>query len=458
MKKYLLMLVLSLSLVGCSLPVVDRENELLNLSVNRPAAVKEERAVTIENGVPEPNVKFRGGQTKIELRGVSLKDVLQVIFQEVLQYPYVLEVDLKTDEKVYDISVNRGIKKSELYKMCVELISRSGLSVIDIDGVLYVNSEEKRKPEKTNIIAVYHGRNRKAVELMAAISPILTDEKKEDRSVVSTDNKRAIIIKGEETQVKKLLRVLADIDRPEKQIISSLQVLEVTMSGELRQGLEYYLKDVVGELSGVLASPQVVGNGFTFSLMTDNRIRAELSLLEKNGIVKVISRPIIITVDGKSSSLHVGTDIPILDTVKETDDDNLYQTVKYRNTGLKITINPNIISRSDLSVNLSVELSKGSENSLSSLDSPTIINRYLETSLNLPSGKSVIIAGIVSSTIDQSESHLPKFRWSSLLGSARHETDQTELIIILQCAIAETSNIDELSNEQFEKLKGIKND
>ena len=443
-----------LLLVGCSLPIVPRDLGIIPLQkqdvIFHPASAKP--ADVDSQSLSSARVRISGENYHVELRGVSLQNVLQVIMQEVLKYPYVLDVDEQILSQNYDISVPRKIKKRELYNICISMLERSGLSVIDDGGVLYVTSSDKRSEINSEKFVVYQAQNIKADDILVAIMPLVGGDLKEGRVSVSSDKKRSVIIKGHEGRVLKILKAIREIDIAEKQIVTNLQICELTLRDRLQYGLEYYLKGVLGDFSASLSSPLLGDLGYILKIGTNNRINAEFNLMQQDGLLKIISRPVIVTVDGKQSIMRIGTEIPILETEKITDNDSVFQAVKYRNTGLLLTLNPCVLSEGEIQINIQVEISQGSSNTVSNLDSPIIINRSLSTTLNMLSGDRVLLAGIMQNTIDKTNTSMPIL---NLLGSNFYESNKTELAIIMQTYIVDVEDLDQLSDSEFSKIRGL---
>lgn len=396
-----------------------------------------------------------GKNYKIELKGVTLLDFSSVLLGEVLNYPYVIENSVDLQSKLVDLVVNTEIRKKDLFNVVIQVMERSGLFVEDRGGVLYIFGKDTRLPLVREISVSCPLDFINAEQMKAFLLPLIATD---DKTYLTTDGKRNLVICGESSRVARLLSVVRSLDRPVQQVISSIQVLEVTLADEMRYGLEYYLRAVLGGVSvvaGVLPG-SVKAAPFYFNIESSDHFQSTINLLEKSGSLRVISRPLVMSSEGQPARFSVGTDIPILENTKSSDDSTIIQSVKYRNTGIRIAIIPYILSNNELSLEINVEVSKGATNETSGIDSPVILNRSISTNIHLLSGQSVCIAGLIQQFNENAESGIPGLRdYTKWLGSNNKVKEKTELVVILSPTISQTINNQNLSADEWTKIKGL---
>ena len=99
---------------------------------------------------------------------------------------------------------------------------------------------------------------------------------------------------------------------------------------------------------------------------------------------------------GGSASIDVGNEIPVITSNSQSAENSnapILQTISYRKTGILLDIEPTVHASGFVEINLSQELSEATATSSSNIDSPTILNRKLNTTVTLQDGGSVLIGG-----------------------------------------------------------------
>jgi general secretion pathway protein D len=169
--------------------------------------------------------------------------------------------------------------------------------------------------------------------------------------------------------------------------------------------------------------------------------RAVLTSAKTRGRLKVLSRPHIMTSDNQEARILVGQEVPIItsqaDTNVQTNNNTRFlQNVQYRDTGVIISVLPQVNSEGLVNLQLSQEVSEIDDStSQTDISSPTFRTREAETSVVVTSGETIIIGGIISETNNEAQTGVPflmdlpvfgRFFRGSLSRSAH-----TELIILI---------------------------
>jgi general secretion pathway protein D len=142
--------------------------------------------------------------------------------------------------------------------------------------------------------------------------------------------------------------------------------------------------------------------------------------------------------NGETASIDVGNEIPTISSKERSTENSgapVISTVKYRKTGIRLTITPIIHSSGYVEININQELSEASLNVTSSIDSPTIFNRSLETTVTLKDGGSVLLGGLISESRSKGNSGIPVLGNLPLLGrifsTDTKSTGRTELVLMV---------------------------
>lgn len=179
-----------------------------------------------------------------------------------------------------------------------------------------------------------------------------------------------------------------------------------------------------------------------------NQASATLNAFERAGLVRSLAEPDLVTVSGEAGHFLVGGEFP----VPVGQDNNGRVTVEFKQYGVGLGFTPVVLSKGRISLKLSAEVSEltttggftltstsssssGSTTSSPSLVIPGLNVRRVENSVELPSGQSLMIAGLLQSNAKQTLDSLPGVQNLPVLGALFRSRDfvnnETELVVIV---------------------------
>jgi len=255
-----------------------------------------------------------------------------------------------------------------------------------------------------------------------------------------------LLIFASQSRWLQMQKILAEIDRPAGQVMIEASILEVTLNNDLQFGVDWQTLGASGKLtassiyneSGAVAPTYP---GFSITYLTGD-IKAAISALGSKTDVEVVSAPKIVTLDNKSATLQVGDQVPIVtQSSQNTTGENaaLINTVDYRNTGVILNVTPRITGDNRIVLEVAQEVSSVARTVTSGIDSPTIQQRKLESTLAIADGAVVALGGMISRTRTRNEAGVPGLRSvpgiGSLFKSQSRDESRTELIVLLTARI-----------------------
>lgn len=413
-----------------------------------------ERETLYETG-SRRGVSVQGQQVRVDLKGLNVNDLIDMVFGELLQYPYIVEQEIRSMNKSVDVSIKRKMPKKDLYGVAVKALEKLGFHVEDQDGVLFVFAKDEKVEKKRRSVVHVRMVNVSAPDVLKALTAHLG---KDEDIRVSDDGKRSIVISGESEPVGRLARIAKAFDQAQKRVLAQIQIYELTMTGDFKYGLEAFIRATLGRaFAGIAIESQNINTGYRAAVSVSGDLNIALDLLEKRGVVRIISKPSFLCHDGKASIFNVGQEIPIIQGEKTTlQSDQVYQAVEYKKTGINITLTPVVLSASELVLDMNIEISKGETTTTSTINSPTIIRRAFKSSIKMLSGNTVMIAGLIQAESDQSLSTVPGLgEWSSFVGSNSKSHAATELVILLTPKILESDD-DAVPDDFIDKINALK--
>ena len=158
-----------------------------------------------------------------------------------------------------------------------------------------------------------------------------------------------------------------------------------------------------------------------------------LDFMEEDGLVSILAEPNLTALSGETASFLAGGEFPIL---ARSDDDGI--SVEFKQFGVSLAFTPTILSQNRISMRVRPEVSSLSESNSVSADNfifPSLVTRRAETTVELGSGQSFAIAGLILDNQRQSLAQVPGLGDIPVLGalfqSDSFTRNETELVIIV---------------------------
>ncbi len=168
----------------------------------------------------------------------------------------------------------------------------------------------------------------------------------------------------------------------------------------------------------------VPGNGF-FGVISDNRnFAAVLNAAAGKNKLKVLSSPHLMTADNHEAHILVGNEVPIITTqsnatnVQTNGTSNILQNIQYRDTGVIMTVLPQVNSEGLVNMQIRQEVSQIASATTGGIASPTFSTRESETTVVVQSGETIVIGGIIDDTVDRSRTGVPYLMDIPVIGRA----------------------------------------
>lgn len=170
-----------------------------------------------------------------------------------------------------------------------------------------------------------------------------------------------------------------------------------------------------------------------FGKVGSSRIAHTLRALERNGLVRTLAEPNLTAVSGESAKFLAGGEYPI---PVVGNDGGISVTFKEFGVGLAFT--PVVMSAGRISLKIETEVSEltnAGSVTLSSISIPALKKRQAKSTVELPSGGTIAIAGLMSNEVRQNIDGLPGLKNLPILGTLFRSRDfvnsETELVIIV---------------------------
>lgn len=215
-----------------------------------------------------------------------------------------------------------------------------------------------------------------------------------------------------------------------------------------------------GALCPVVARNSSVASNYDAATVTNtagsaglNSAESTLKAFERVGLVRTLAEPNLTAVSGESAKFLAGGEYPI----PVSQDEKGTITVQFKPFGVGLGFTPVVLSGGRISLKISTEVSEltttgafslNSSSTSTSLTIPALNVRRAETSVELPSGGAMMIAGLLKEDTKQALDSLPGMTTLPVLGSLFRSRDylsgETELVIIVTPYLVQPTSPDKL--------------
>jgi len=221
-----------------------------------------------------------------------------------------------------------------------------------------------------------------------------------------------------------------------------IKQLGIDLSGSLNYGAAVVNFNTTNPFS---ATGQALSN--TSFAGTYKNITTTLRALERAGVIRTLAEPNLTAISGETASFIAGGEFPIpnglsCDTTKSPP--VCQAQIDFKKFGVSLVFTPVVLSEGRISLKVLTEVSDlSSENAITlqvpgstqSLTIPSIRTRRADTTVEIPSGGSLALAGMIQEQTKQQINGLPGLMQIPILGSLFKSRDyinhQTELMVLV---------------------------
>jgi pilus assembly protein CpaC len=224
--------------------------------------------------------------------------------------------------------------------------------------------------------------------------------------------------------------------------------LSVTMPTQVN--LRVRIAEVSRSVSNKLGIKWGSVNGGTGSFSWANvgdwsKLSVMVDALATNGMISVLAEPNLTAISGEKASFLVGGEIPL--PVVYGDSANIV----YKPFGVSLDFKPIVLSKNRIRLQIEPEVSTISQQTnveISNSSFPMFATRKASTTIELASGQSFVLGGLLQSTDIEQMQKVPLIGDVPILGSlfrsSAFKREETELIIIVTAYLVEPTRSDSL--------------
>lgn len=285
--------------------------------------------------------------------------------------------------------------------------------------------------------------------------------------VVADEKRNALLIRAPRTEYRRIEQALRELDKAPMQVLIEASIVEVSLTGNLEYGVEWYLQNGLSRdreggalldlgTSGI--GPKVPG--FSYTISKANVVRAALNAVATKQQVRLLSSPSILVLNNHTANIQVGQQQPILSSTSATTGSSfISQSITYKDTGVLLSVTPSVNAGGLISMDISQQVTDvGEEDNVTKQRS--FQTRQIQTRVAVRSGESIVLGGLIRENDSNTRSGLPGLADVPLLGAlfsnTSNQRNRTELLVLMTPrALEDDDQLRSASAEMRERMRSL---
>src|SRR5467141_2915441 len=435
-----------------------------------------EQKVQMEQKPAVNGAKYTGEPISVNLKDVDLKDFFRLI-HEISGLNVVLDpmvhgnLTIVLDDVPWDQALDIVLKNNDLSRQ----LDGNVLRIATVD-TLKKEAENRRAQIDAEALAVDKVSITRFLSYAHSKDVLLPVKKflSQRGDVVADERTNSLIISDIPAVLPQIDRIIQQLDRKTQEVEIEARVVAATRSFARDIGVQLGLgwgngTTGFGGVQGVGTSPIIVGpqvgnplypivgtpgasqvplfsnlgatgptSGLQFINATNNmRIDLILTMAESRGLLKILSRPRVVTQNNIQAVVKQGVKVPIVTQAQLGGP----PTVTYVDAFLRLTVTPQITSEGTIFLNVDVENTLPDFGNAKN-GNPTLITQQATTQVLVNDGGTVVIGGVIQNKNSLSIDQVPLLGDIPYLGNLlKHrsiKTSDQELIFFITPRIIQT--------------------
>jgi general secretion pathway protein D len=263
--------------------------------------------------------------------------------------------------------------------------------------------------------------------------------------VVADEKNNALVIYARPRDYKMIESMISHLDIVPLQVLIEATIAEVTLNDNLQFGLQWFFSQASNKVelnqgtTGIGTAADIVSTfpGFNY-VVGGAKAKVVLNALSELTHVDVVSAPHLLVLDHQTAGLQVGDQVPVITETAQsvvTSGAPIVSSVQYLNTGVVLQVTPRVNSSGLISLDIDQQVSDVAATTSSTINSPTITQRRIVTSVTVQDGETIALGGLILDNQSNTKSGVPVLSDIPIVGSLFRSTTRkigrTELLVLL---------------------------
>ncbi len=289
--------------------------------------------------------------------------------------------------------------------------------------------------------------------------------------VTSVEKQNMLVLKGDEGNIQTAKNLIAELDKPIKQVRITAQILDIANNLADELGINWGAANSAANLSTasntdntlLTASGGVFGslNGI-LKLATNigsagDVISASVNLLQTTSDIEISARPAVVTINGETAELNITNEVKIGDTTTTDDDGNKTTEPTFKEAGTKLKVKATVRDGGNEKDTIMLEITSELSDFISSGEGAAQ-KSVVTNKVSVKDGGTIFIGGLKRIKMDKSENKIPFLGdipvFGRLFKSEGLSNEKRDVIIQIKAEVVTEENANnEITSEGFMRSK-----
>lgn len=300
--------------------------------------------------------------------------------------------------------------------------------------------------------------------------------------IIADEPNNSLVIVATAQEYERILPIISQLDVMPLQVLIDATIVEVDLKNDLKYGMQWSFD--TGNFHNLLSQIgsgdlKAIGPVTGYSLFySGGAAKAVLNALAEKSAINVIASPSLMVLNNQEAFINVGDKVPVATSqstntnsvnvantgILPTDNNNVSaivsNNIQMLDTGITLKIKPRVNAGGLVIMKIEQEANQAVATTTSALNSPTIQQRKINSSIAVKNGETIVLGGLIREDISDSLTGMPFLSdipiLGSLFGTTSKNKNKTELVILITPRVVENEkNARDVTDEFKRKLTGI---
>lgn len=259
-------------------------------------------------------------------------------------------------------------------------------------------------------------------------------------TAIPDPNTNSIIVVTTPDNAELIRNVLDQLDKIPEQVMIETIIVEATLDSTSRLGVEWKWTNEKLFNSNTTGTGQTdfgqqttpAQTGFRYTL-TGNNFNAFLNAFKSDSKFQILSTPRIFTSNNVQAEINISQSVPYVLNSRQDTNGNFTFNYSFLDVGIILTVTPRITSNGY--VTMDVSQTANDLQGYTDFNAPIVNQRQADTTVSVRDGETIVLGGIIRSTVNATTRKVPLLGDLPVLGSlfksTSKEKQKTELLVFL---------------------------
>jgi general secretion pathway protein D len=291
--------------------------------------------------------------------------------------------------------------------------------------------------------------------------------------ISAVEESNSLLVRASASQWESIRRAIERLDSMPLQVHIEAQVVEVKLTGDLSYGVSWFFGNAIGPAADLTASQAAndwhntataiaaTGNAFTF---LGPSAKVIINTLDSVSDVRILSAPSVLVRNNVEADFNSGQQIPVASTILNnngnTNTDNTYSQVQFRQTGVSLKVKPRISGNGMVFMEITQDVSSVSADGPVIGTNPSVDNNKLHTEVAVMSGETIALAGLIKTEQGNGSGGIPYLSRIPVIGAlfgtrTVRDNRQEILVLITPTVIRDPGEARRYTDEYGERFRAL---